>query len=212
MSPGISALFFGLVLGLRHATDADHVAVVSTLVQREPGRLHAARIAAWWGLGHSATLLGLGCIVLLLGVDVPEGFELAAELLVASMLVVLGVAHLVRVLTHEGPDGGAPMSVARPTIVGVVHGLGGSASIALLALTTMESRALAFAYLVLFCAGTVAGMVALTLLLSWPLAWTVRRGAFARRVAGAAAALFSLALGGALLAEGALSELVLRGS
>ncbi len=54
---GLSVLLLGVGLGLRHATDADHVVVVSALVQREPGIWRAARVAALWGLGHSAAFL-----------------------------------------------------------------------------------------------------------------------------------------------------------
>lgn len=168
---GLSVLLLGIGLGLRHAADADHVVVVSALVQREPGVWRAARIAALWGAGHTVAFLALGLLIVLAGVRLPESFEHGAELLVALMLVGLGIWHLVR---SRGTDSGeSPPWVAgasaRPLLIGLVHGLAGSAGIALLAATTIGSRPLAAAYLGLVALGTVIGMVALTVLMSLPI-------------------------------------------
>jgi len=103
------------------------------------------------------------------------------------MLVVFGLVHLLR----RAPERGA--TYARPVVIGIVHGLAGSASIALLAATTIHSRAVAVAYLGLFGASTVAGMVLLTMALAWPLAWTNRLGG--GRLATAVAASLSIGLG-----------------
>jgi nickel/cobalt transporter (NicO) family protein len=186
---GLSAMLLGVGLGLRHATDADHVVVVSTLLQREPGVGRAARIAALWGAGHTATFLTIGLLVVLARLEMPASLECAAELGVAAMLIVLGLVHLLR----RAPAHGA--SYARPVAIGIVHGLAGSASIALLAATTIHSRAVAVAYLGLFGASTVAGMVLLTMALAWPLAWTNRLGGGTRRLATAVAASLSIGLG-----------------
>jgi nickel/cobalt transporter (NicO) family protein len=169
----LSALMLGLGLGLRHATDADHVAVVSAMLQREPGALRAVRVAVFWGLGHTISFLALGLLVVLAGLHVPEAFERVAELLVAAMLVALGAWHWAR-----GSNAAAPkraLSPARPLAVGLVHGLAGSAGVALLAATTIRSPLWAALYLVLFGVGTVLGMALLTAALSWPIGWTLRR-------------------------------------
>jgi hypothetical protein len=134
---GLSVLLLGIGLGLRHATDADHVVVVSALVQREPGVWRAARIAALWGAGHTVAFLALGLFIVLAEVRIPEGFEHIAELLVALMLIGFGIWHLVR---NFGAGAGetAPSvtgASAWPLVIGVVHGLAGSAGIALLAAT-----------------------------------------------------------------------------
>ena len=81
---GLSILLVGMGLGLRHATDADHVIVVSALVQRERGLWRAARLALLWGVGHTAAFLGMGLVIVLAELRIPSSFETAAELLVAA--------------------------------------------------------------------------------------------------------------------------------
>ncbi|HEU4405680.1 MAG TPA: hypothetical protein VFS43_10350 [Polyangiaceae bacterium] len=133
------------------------------------------------------------------GLRVPAAFERAAEVLVAVMLVGLGAWHFVR----RGASGPAAppraAAVARPIVVGVVHGLAGSAGIAVLVATTIGSRPWALGYLALFGVGTVLGMVALTAALAWPMgraaSWRWGGGGRATR----AAALASVALGALLL-------------
>lgn len=168
----LSALVLGLGLGLRHATDADHVAVVTAMLEREPGTLRAIRVAVLWGLGHTASFLALGLLIVLAGVRMPESFEPAVELLVATMLVGLGVWHLVRGSVRPSQRA---VSAVRPLAVGLVHGLAGSAGVALLAGTTVRSPLGATLYLALFGVGTVLGMAALTAALSWPIGWTARQ-------------------------------------
>jgi nickel/cobalt transporter (NicO) family protein len=182
-------LLLGVGLGLRHATDADHVVVVSALLQREPGLGRAARIAALWGAGHTMTFLGIGLLVVLAELRMPASLEVGAQLAVAAMLIVLGLVHLLRKRVQGKP------AYARPVAIGIIHGLAGSAGIGLLAATTIRSRAVAAAYLGLFGAGTVAGMVLLTVLLSWPLAWAVRAGGGMQRAVTTGAGLLSIGLG-----------------
>jgi nickel/cobalt transporter (NicO) family protein len=169
----LSALALGLGLGLRHATDADHVAVVTAMLQREPGTLRAVRVAALWGLGHTVSFLALGLLIVLAGLRVPESFERAVELLVAAMLVGLGAWQLVRGSSVDSSP--RAVSAARPLAVGLVHGLAGSAGVALLASATIRSPLWAALYLALFGVGTVLGMALLTAALSWPIGWSARR-------------------------------------
>lgn len=194
---GLSVLLLGVGLGLRHATDADHVVVVSALVQREPGMWRAARIAALWGAGHTVAFLALGLPIVLAEVRIPEAFERGAELLVALMLIGFGVWHLVgsrRAEVGESAPAVASASV-RPLLIGLAHGLAGSAGIALLAATTIGSRPLAVAYLGLVALGTVIGMVALTVLMSRPISWTMRRDGRLRSAITVLAATLSVGLG-----------------
>ncbi len=191
---GLSVLILGIGLGLRHATDADHVVVVSVLVQRESGTWRAARIAALWGAGHTVAFLALGLAIVLAGVRIPAAFERGAELLVAMMLIGFGVWHLARSRGPARRDTTASTS-ARPLMIGLVHGLAGSAGIALLAASTIESRALAVAYLTLVALGTVLGMVVLTVVMSRPISWTMRREGRLRDVIAIFAALLSMTLG-----------------
>nr|WP_293175261.1 hypothetical protein [Nannocystis sp.] len=190
---GGALLLLGFGLGLRHATDADHLVVVSGLLQRGHSLRGAMRVAVLWGLGHSAAVIGIGLLVLLAELRLPPAFEAFTELLVAGMLIVLGAAHLARTpvssVTVTSP------ASARPLLIGVVHGLAGSAAIALLATASISSRGWTAAYLLLFALGTVVGMVTLTLLL----AWSLRRALFGRtKLANrltAASALLSVVLG-----------------
>jgi nickel/cobalt transporter (NicO) family protein len=197
----LSVLLLGIGLGIRHATDADHVVVVSALVQREPGVWRAARIAALWGAGHTVAFLALGLLIVLAEVRIPEAIERGAELLVALMLIGFGIWHLV---CTQGTDRGESVpSVAstsvRPLLIGLVHGLAGSAGIALLAATTIASRPLAVAYLGVVAVGTVIGMVALTVLMSRPIAWTMSGEGRLRNSIAVVAALLSMGLGAAVL-------------
>jgi nickel/cobalt transporter (NicO) family protein len=196
-------LLLGIGLGLRHATDADHIVVVSTVLEREPDVLPAVRIAALWGFGHTLSFLALGLLVVVAGVRVPADFELFVELLVAAMLVILGLWHLRRSLSPA-----APMQVAqprtagaRPLLIGLVHGLAGSAGIALVVTTTIPSRVLGTVYLLLFGVGTVAGMIVVTTAMSWPICWAARRKRHAGRIARGLAAGITLVLGVALLVK-----------
>jgi nickel/cobalt transporter (NicO) family protein len=197
---GATALLLGVGLGLRHAADADHVVVLSTLLQKEPGLGRAARLAALWGAGHTAAFLGVGLLVVLAGVRVPPHLERAAELAVAAMLIGLGVWHLARGARDPGAasDRG---TLARPVAAGVLHGLAGSAGVALIAATTIGSRLWAAAYLTVFGLGTVAGMVLLTVLLAWPIGWTLRRRGSARAWMIGASSALSVLLGAALGVE-----------
>jgi len=204
---GLSVLLLGIGLGLRHATDADHVVVVSTLVQREPGVWRAARIAALWGAGHTVTFLALGLLIVLAEVRVPEAFEHGAELLVALMLIGFGIWHLVR---SRGTGAGETVpsvagASARPLVIGLVHGLAGSAGIALLAATTIGSRPLSVAYLGIVALGTVIDMVALTVLMSRPIGWMMSREGRLRSAITVLAAMLSIGLGLAVLVRAAAS-------
>lgn len=200
---GLSVLLLGIGLGLRHATDADHVVVVSALVQREQGVWRAARIAALWGAGHTIAFLGVGLLIVIAGVRVPAAFEVVAELLVATMLIGFGLWHLARGLTKveslQLASTSTSTTYARPILIGLVHGLAGSAGIALLAATTIASRPLAAAYLGLFGLGTVIGMVVLTVLMSRPLSWTMRREGLLKQGVTILAALLSMMLGAIVL-------------
>lgn len=195
------ALLLGFGLGLRHAGDADHIAAVATLLGRDASPVRAARLAALWGLGHSLTFLAVGTLVVVGGLRLPASLGRAAEGLVAAMLILLGATTLFR--HRVGRFSGSP--TWRPLFIGIVHGLAGSAGVALLALTAIRSTRGALAFLALFGAGTVMGMVLLTLVLCLPFGWSLRRYGQVPQAAIIAAAILSIALGIALGAR-AISE------
>lgn len=161
--PILPLLLLGFALGIRHATDPDHVIAVSTIVAKERRVGAAAAVGAMWGLGHTLTVLLLGGAIILFDLVIPPRIGLTLELGVAVMLVVLGFA------TVAGRRS-ASSSTARPLAIGVVHGLAGSAAVALLVVAAVHHAVAGVAYLLLFSLGTVLGMTAMTSAMSLPFA------------------------------------------
>ena len=191
-----SALLLGALVGLRHATDPDHLAAVATLVAREPRPRRAGALGAAWGLGHGTTLLGIGRAALLLAVQLPAAFDRVAELGVALLLVGLGLSNL-RHAAHPAPHPVHGDPLLRSGFVGVAHGAAGSGLIAIAAAAAMPTPALALLYLVAFALGTTLAMVAFSTLLAAPLRWLARKPGRHRalhRITGAISLLVGLAL------------------
>lgn len=172
------ALGLGLVLGLRHALEPDHVAALATLLPGERSARRAALRGALWGVGHGGTIALVGLPLVLLGGHVPQPVSLAAELLVALMLGVLGALALRRALRAPAPqaaDGGTAPGAARPlparaaAPVGAVHGLAGSGAAVALATAAAPSPAWAAAFLAVFALGSTASMAGAAALVTWPL-------------------------------------------
>ncbi len=185
----VSVLVLGFLLGMRHATDADHVVAVTTIVSRQPALRRASLIGALWGVGHTATILLVGGAIVLFRVVIPPRLGLAMELAVALMLIVLGLVNL------TGRSLSALQSAMRPLFVGFVHGLAGSAAIALLVLTTIPSPAWAGAYLLIFGFGTIAGMMTVTMVIALPAALTTSRFGSVQRYLRVASGVASIAFG-----------------
>lgn len=215
-----SILALGFFLGMRHATDPDHVIAVSTIVSQHRTTRGAALIGVAWGLGHTLTMLVVGGGIILLGWVIPPRLGLSLELSVGVMLVVLGVLTIARTLrqlptrvadaghhadgaihshahrhgdyVHTHPHSHHPEShphrsdqtplgrldrrfgslglyrFSRPLVVGVVHGLAGSAAVSLLVLATIAEPGWALFYLLVFGLGTVLGMMLITAIIAWP--------------------------------------------
>ena len=188
-SPAV-VLAVAVLLGLRHASDPDHLVAVSTLVAGDPDRpwRRASRLGLAWGLGHATTLVALGIPIVLFGRYLPAGLRRAAEALVGVVIVALAIRLLrrwqaggfhVHEHEHDGVvhrhlhghrhEGGhrhehaAPRSSRAAYGVGLVHGVGGSAGVGLLLLASIGSRAEAFAALALFAAAAAGSMVVLSL-------------------------------------------------
>jgi hypothetical protein len=191
MTP-LPALAFGFVLGMRHATDADHVAAVSTLVAGGPSARRAALVGAWWGAGHSLSVLLVGGALVLLRVPMPVRVALALEFLVALMLIALGV----RSMASRAPQSGAV--AIRPFAIGVMHGLAGSAMLALLVLGATSSALASSVYLIVFCLGTIGGMALITALFAIPAAVSPERALRFERTIRMTAGFASIAIGLAL--------------
>lgn len=171
----LSAALLGLLLGLRHATDADHVVAVTTIVSRERSFARAARIGALWGVGHSVTLLVVGGAIVAFRLVIPPRIGLGLEFGVALMLILLGFSNL-RAAPETGVHEHAlSFNGLRPFLVGTIHGLAGSAAVALLVLATIRETAWALAYLAVFGFGTILGMMLVTVLLAAPALYATRR-------------------------------------
>jgi hypothetical protein len=197
----LTAVLLGFVLGLRHAFDPDHVAAVSTIVARHRSAWTASWIGVSWGIGHGATILAIGFLVIALRVAIPDGFARAAEIAVGAMLVLLGILNLLAATPASRlAHGRAPLraSLLRSGAIGLAHGLAGSAPVALLALAAMHTTAAALAYLLVFGAGTIVGMVAFSLALAAPFARLPASDGLSRWVT-AGTGMLSLLIGASLI-------------
>jgi ABC-type nickel/cobalt efflux system permease component RcnA len=194
--PFVTVILLGLFLGMRHSTDADHVVAVSTIVSRQKSIKSSAIIGLLWGLGHTLTIFLVGTAIIIFGVVIPPRLGLSMEFCVALMLILLGVLNLTGVLgwiterfTPMKRIPAKPQELfvdrmigklgfyqtIRPLVVGLVHGLAGSAAVALLVLSTIKSPLWSTAYLLVFGFGTMLGMMLMTAAISVPLVYTGKR-------------------------------------
>lgn len=236
----LSIIALGFFLGMRHATDPDHVIAVTTIVTRERKISTSAWIGAFWGVGHTLTIFVVGAAIILFDLVIPPRIGLSMELAVGLMLILLGIvnvrsffrsipaatdtgkvhshAHSHGDYIHNHPHSHSPehhphaadqtpvarldrllmkfrvYRPVRPLIIGIVHGLAGSAAVALLVLATIRNPRWAIAYLLVFGVGTIAGMMVITM--SIASTFHLARGGqqFSRRLA-LASGLLSLGFG-----------------
>lgn len=191
MTAWIGVLALGFLLGVRHALDPDHVVAISTISAGTNSVRRSAGVGALWGLGHTMTIVGVGGTIVLLRATISPRAGLAMEFSVALMLIALGLLNVASA-RHAEP---APPSRARPFIIGMVHGMAGSAAIALLVLATITDQVLGMVYLLLFGSGTIVGMIVVTTLMTAPMTLMVARTALSRRWLTLASGLLSLVFG-----------------
>jgi ABC-type nickel/cobalt efflux system permease component RcnA len=236
----------GFFLGMRHATDPDHVIAVSTIVARYRSAGSAALVGALWGVGHTVTILVVGGGIILFGWVIPPRVGLSMEFAVGLMLILLGLMNLTGVLqliaerrpaagdhhgavhahphshgdyVHNHPHGHDPerhphdpertpvgwldrhlgrlglYQALRPLVVGVVHGMAGSAAVALLVLATIQDPRWSVLYLLIFGLGTVLGMMLITAVIAVPFSYTQVRAARLNAGLRIASGVISLAFG-----------------
>jgi ABC-type nickel/cobalt efflux system permease component RcnA len=216
-----TTLALGFVLGLKHALDADHLAAVSTFVSEERNLLKSSLVGAYWGMGHTVALLVFGTAIAAFRLAVPPRLSQVLEFLVGCMLVFLGVNVFRKLARHEAlhahthDHGGTTHSHlhihlggaehahrhhvlrvgGRPFVVGVVHGLAGTAALMLLVVGAIPSLLLALGYILVFGVGSIGGMMIMSILMSVPLALAARRLVALERAIRIAAGLFSLGFG-----------------
>ena len=247
MTPApLAIVAIGFVLGMRHATDPDHVIAVSTIVSRERSIAKAGLIGALWGCGHTLTILIVGAAIILFGLAIPARLGLTMEFSVGLMLILLGILNLTGAMKwlsekfspahprisgehahlhehrghlhfhvhshspaseHHGQSLPVPPAaerpfrnlgafhLIRPLLVGIVHGLAGSAAAALLILSTVHDPRWAVAFLLIFGIGTIAGMMLITAALALPFSFAGYRFAWLNRGIIFSSGLISLAFG-----------------
>lgn len=193
----LSIAMVGFLLGVRHAVDPDHVVAVSTIATRTPSLGRAAGIGALWGLGHTLTIIAVGGALVLFRFTISPRVGLALELAVAIMLILLGFQNLANARKENPPE----PSASRPLLVGMVHGMAGSAAVGLLLLATVSNAWLSLAYLALFGIGTVAGMILVTAMIALPASVAMARVRNARRWLTLASGVASVVLGVLLASE-----------
>jgi ABC-type nickel/cobalt efflux system permease component RcnA len=244
MTSVLALVLLGFFLGMRHATDPDHVIAVTTIVARQKSRVGAATIGAAWGLGHTLTILVVGGGMILFGWVIPPRIGLSMEFSVGVMLILLGIMNLTGVMpgiratrvirrgeqqhvhahshgdyihTHRhehkpeahlhAPDH-TPLNwldrhlgsldayqLVRPLVVGVVHGLAGSAAVVLLVLATIRNPTWALWYLLVFGLGTILGMMLMTAIIVVPFTRAGHRFALVGARLQIASGVVSLAFG-----------------
>ena len=189
----LSVTALGFLLGMRHATDPDHVVAVTTIVSQQRSLSRAARTGVLWGIGHTVTILLVGGAIIVLKVQlsaIPPRVGLTLEFAVAVMLVVLGL------LTLAGGERRVADSTARPLTVGFVHGLAGSAAVATLPqVALIPNPVWALAYLGVFGVGTIVGMLLITASIAAPSLLAVNKFAGLNRTLRIASGVASIAFG-----------------
>lgn len=192
-------LLLGLLIGMKHAVEADHVAAVASLANRNQSLREALRMGFAWGFGHTVALFAVGAVVLSLDTVMPERIALILEFAVGIMLVWLGLDVIRRLIkarihfhTHQHRDGTQHFHAhshatesthsrsrhkhehrravpLRALAVGLMHGMAGSAALIILTLGEIHSLWLALAYMALFGLGSMLGMAALSIIIAVPL-------------------------------------------
>jgi high-affinity nickel permease len=246
MTSGLAILVIGFFLGMRHATDPDHVVAVSTIVSRERSITKAASIGILWGFGHTLTILAVGAAIILFGLAIPARVGLTMEFCVGLMLILLGALNLTGAMKwmsnkfspahpqvtgehahlhehgakvhfhwhshapkseHHGESLSPPAALERsfgglgiyqamrPLFVGIVHGLAGSAAVALLVLGVIREPKWAVLYLLVFGVGTIAGMMLVTSVIALPFSFAGYRFAWLNRSLVTGSGILSLAFG-----------------
>lgn len=225
-----SVIFLGFLIGMQHAMEADHVAAVASLATQSRTIGATARQGAAWGAGHALTLFLFGGFVLLMDTLVPEQFAQGLELAVGFMLVLLGADVLRRLLrdrihfhlhrhattvhfhAHSHTGGGAhaddphhhehPQAFPlRALLVGMMHGMAGSAALIILALNTVTSIAQGIVYIALFGIGSILGMALLAAAISLPLKYSPGFLTWAHNGLKAAVGMVTIGLGSKLIYE-----------
>ena len=221
----LTSVGLGFLLGARHALDADHIAAVSTIVSERPNLRASGVVGLCWGIGHTVVLLIVGAAIVAFKVNIPASIADWFELAVGMMLVGLGASLAVKIARerwhyHEHEHGGQRhlhvhyhkdrahhehshwfQGSLKPFAVGMVHGLAGSAALALMVVSTVRTAGEALLYIAVFGLGSILGMVLLGTIIALPLIATASIGRWASSVVQGLASLASIGLGLTIIAR-----------
>ena len=228
-----AVLGFGFLIGLKHATDADHLAAVGTIVSERKSVWSSALIGGVWGLGHTITLFLAGVFVLLLDFQISERTERILEFCVGIMLTLLGLNVIIKLFkggkihfhrhehgarehvhphVHEAAHEDAPHThhdlsfSPRALVIGMIHGLAGSAGMMLLYLPTIETQTLKLIYIIVFGVGSIGGMMLMSFLVGLPFHLTAGRFHRFNSILQGVAGLASIAFGLMIIYEKGVTE------
>ncbi len=219
-----SVLLIGFLLGLQHAVEADHLAAVSAIVSEKKNIFSASIIGGLWGVGHTISLFLVGALVIFLKLQISETVEARLEAIVGGMLVILGINALRKLFTAQeihahshAHDGHAHTHIhlhknqleenshhrfsPRSVIIGMVHGLAGSAALMLLVVPTISSPLLALLYILIFGVGSIGGMMLMSFLVGLPFHFTANNFVYLNKAIRLCAGIFSLGLGSYIIYE-----------
>ncbi|WP_404359351.1 sulfite exporter TauE/SafE family protein [Cytobacillus firmus] len=171
----IAVLFAGLLLGIKHALEPDHIVAVSTIAVRSKSMWKSALTGVFWGIGHTATLFLFGIFLILMKQNLSEQAALTLEFFVGIMLVYLGLAALFKKYSEKEMEKNTGNSNKKSVFIGFVHGLAGSAAMVLLTMSVSENIWQGALYILAFGFGTVIGMLSFSALLSVPVIMAKKR-------------------------------------
>jgi len=184
-APLLVALGIAFLLGLRHASDPDHLVAVTSLVAAEDGDARkAARLGAWWGVGHAGALLAIGIPLIAFKTELPAWLESGAEKAIGAVILVLATRVIYkwargeyRATSHAHEDGHrsrrhlrrGPGTHTHAMTIGLLHGLAGTGAVVLLLIAALPTRLEAGAALAVFAPMSIMSMAAFTAAFAWVL-------------------------------------------
>lgn len=227
----VAVLGLGFLIGLKHATEADHLAAVTTIVSERKSLFSSAIVGGLWGLGHTISLVLAGFLVLFLNFEISENTERWLEFAVGVMLTLLGLNALRKLFgggslhfhehhhngvarTHVHPHTHLPdeahdhfiahegkKASPRSLIVGMIHGLAGSAALMLAVIPTIDSKSLGLVYILVFGVGSIGGMMIMSFIVGMPFHFTQGRSRLLHRGLQLLAGLASIVVGSIIIYE-----------
>ncbi|MDW3197096.1 MAG: urease accessory protein [Cytophagales bacterium] len=166
----IPTLLFAAVIGFNHAFEADHVLAVGNIANRRTSFLEAIKDGLFWGLGHTSTILLVGCIIIIGKLTLNLSSFEYLEVLVGVTLVGLGIYRIGNLRKNQSDKKiVVPQNSKLAYSIGLLHGLAGSGAVVLIAMSEIESSSLSIIYMLLFGIGSIVGMTIVAALFKIPI-------------------------------------------